>query len=149
MEYDMEYALCHPPHPAFDRICEIFMAAFRRNGADPNIGRKVPEMFRNAGLADVGTEARAPVYPPGHLRRAIRADLVRSMRAHVLELGLASEAELDELDTATRAHLADPRTLAMSGLLFLTWARKPGFPAALRLQRRERAGGLPPAWPGG
>jgi hypothetical protein len=104
----------------------IFTAAFRRNAADPQIGRKVPGMFRDAGLTDVRTEARAPVYPPGHLRRAVRADLVRSMRAHVLELGLASEAELDELDTAARAHLTDPRTLTMSGLLFLTWARKPG-----------------------
>ena len=35
MEFDMEYALCYPPHPAFTRISEIFTAAFRRNGADP------------------------------------------------------------------------------------------------------------------
>jgi ubiquinone/menaquinone biosynthesis C-methylase UbiE len=126
MEYDMEHALCYPPHPAFDRICEIFTAAFRRNGADPQIGRKVPEMFREAGLADVGTEARAPIYPPGHTRRTIRADLVRSMRPHVLELGVASEAELDGLDAAVRAHLTDPRTISVSGLLFMTWGRKPG-----------------------
>lgn len=129
MEYDVEYALCYPPHPAFDRICEIFTAAFLRTGADPQIGRKVPEMFRQAGLADIGVEARAPVYPAAHQRRMIRPDLVRSMRPHVLELALASEAELDELDAAARAHLADPGTLAMSGLLFLTWARKPGLPA--------------------
>jgi ubiquinone/menaquinone biosynthesis C-methylase UbiE len=125
MEYDMEHALCYPPHPAFDRICEIFTPAFRRNGADPWIGRKVPQMFREAGLTDVGVEAQAPVYPPGHSRRTIRADLVRSMRPHVLELGLASEAELDELDAAARAHLTDPGTFAISGLLFLTWGRKP------------------------
>jgi ubiquinone/menaquinone biosynthesis C-methylase UbiE len=126
MEYDLEYALCHPPHPAFDRICEIFTAAFRRNGADPQIGRKVPEMFREAGLVDIAVEARAPLYPAAHQRRMVRADLVSSMRPRVLEMGLASDAELDELDAAARAHLSDPRTLAMSGLLFLTWARKPG-----------------------
>jgi hypothetical protein len=43
----------------------------------------------------------------------------------VLEMGLASAAELDELDTAARAHLEDPRTVVISGLLFLTWGRKP------------------------
>lgn len=125
LEYDMEYALCYPPHPAFARICEIFTVAFRRNGADPWIGRRVPELFRDAGLVDVGVEVRAPVYPHGHPRRAARVDLVRSMRPHVLAMGLASEAELDELDAAARAHLNDPGTVAIPGLVFLAWSRKP------------------------
>jgi len=125
MEYDMEYALCYPPDPAFARICEIFTVAFRRNGADPWIGRRLPELFRDAGLADVGVEVRAPVYPHGHPRRTARADLVRSMRPHVLEMGLATEAELDELDAAARARLNDPRTVAVPGLVFLAWGRKP------------------------
>jgi SAM-dependent methyltransferase len=125
MEYDMEYALCYPPHPAFTRICEIFTVAFGRNSADPWIGRRIPELLREAGLADVEVEARAPVYPQGHSRRTLRVDLVRSMRPHVLELGLASEAELDELDAAARAHLSDPRTVAISGLIFLARGQKP------------------------
>ena len=40
-------------------------------------------------------------------------------------MGLATAAELDELDAAARAHLDDPDTVVMSGLLFLTWGRKP------------------------
>jgi ubiquinone/menaquinone biosynthesis C-methylase UbiE len=125
MEPDTEHARCHPPHPAFDRLCDIFTAAFRRNGADPWIGRRVPELFRQAGLDDVRFEARVQMYPPGHSRRTVRADLVRAMRPQVLDMGLASAAELDELDTAARAHLQDPHTIVISGLLFLTWARKP------------------------
>jgi hypothetical protein len=125
MEYDMQYALCYPPHPAFGRLCEIFTVAFARNGADPNIGRRVAGLFRKAGLTDIAVEARAPVYPPGHSRRTIRADLVRATRPHVLQMGLASEAELDELDAAARAHLTDPRTVTISALLFLIWSRKP------------------------
>ena len=125
MEPDTEHARCHPPHPAFDRLSDIFTAAFRRNGADPWIGRRVPELFRQAGLDDVQVEARVQMYPPGHSRRTVRADLVRAMRPQVLDMGLASAAELDELDTAARAHLQDPHTIVISGLLFLTWARKP------------------------
>jgi len=41
-------------------------------------------------------------------------------------MGLASAADLDELDAAVRPHLTDPHTVVMSGLLFLTWGRKPG-----------------------
>ena len=125
MEPDTEHALCYPPHPAFDRLRDIFTVAFRRNGADPWIGRRVPELFRRAGLRQVQVEARAQMYPPGNSRRTVRLDLVRAMRPQVLEMGLATAAELDELDAAARAHLDDPDTVWMSGLLFLTWGRKP------------------------
>jgi ubiquinone/menaquinone biosynthesis C-methylase UbiE len=124
-EPDTEHALCYPPHPAFDRISEIFRAAFTRHGADPAIGRRVPELFRQAGLTDVGVESRTQMYPPGNSRRTVRLDLVRGMRPQIVAMGLASERELDELDAAIRPHLEDPRTVAMSGLLFLVWGRKP------------------------
>jgi hypothetical protein len=65
------------------------------------------------------------VYPAGHSRRTIRADLVRAMRPHILQMGLATEAELDELDAAARAHLSDPPTVSISALMFLAWGRKP------------------------
>lgn len=125
IEPDTEHALCYPPHPAFDRICEIFPVAFSRNGADPALGRRVSELFRQAGLAHVGVESRTQLYPPGNSRRTIRLDLVRSMRPHIVRLGLADEKELDELDAELRPHLEDPRTVAVSGLLFLVWGRKP------------------------
>jgi pimeloyl-ACP methyl ester carboxylesterase len=40
-------------------------------------------------------------------------------------LNPASAAELDELDAAARAHLENPHTVVISGLLYLTWGRKP------------------------
>jgi len=125
LEADTEYALCHPPHPAFDRVCELFDDAFRRNGADPFIGRRLPELYREAGLEDIGVEARAPIHPAGNTRRTVRLDLVRSMRPTILERGLADEQELDELDRAVREHLADPNTLIMPALYFLAWGRRP------------------------
>jgi SAM-dependent methyltransferase len=124
-EPDTEHALCYPPHPAFDRICEIFPVVFGRHGADPAIGRRVPELFRDAGLADVKVESRTQMYPPGNSRRTVRLDLVRAMRPQIMEMGLASADELDELDAAARPHLEHPHTVVMSGLLFLVWGRKP------------------------
>jgi SAM-dependent methyltransferase len=77
-EPDTEHALCYPPDQAFDRIRQIFSVAFSRNGADPAIGRRVPELFRQAGLADVQVESRTQMYPPGNSRRTVRLDLVRA-----------------------------------------------------------------------
>lgn len=125
LEADMEIGICYPPHAAFDRLCELFQAAFSRDGANPQLGRALAELYRRAGLEDVAVEARAPVYPPGHSRHSIRADLVRAMRPKILAMGLADESELDEIDRAAREHFADPNTLVMSGLLFLAWGRKP------------------------
>ena len=65
------------------------------------------------------------MYPPGNSRRTVRLDLVQAMRPQVLAMGLATAAELDELDAAARAHLDHPHTVVMSGLLFLARGRKP------------------------
>lgn len=125
LEPDTEAAICYPPHPAFDRLCEIFAIAFSRNGADPHFGRRMAELYRQAGLTDVTVEVRAGVYPAGHSRRTIRADLVRSMRPQIIEMGLADQHELEELDTATRKHLENPDVLVMPALHFLAWGRAP------------------------
>jgi ubiquinone/menaquinone biosynthesis C-methylase UbiE len=125
MEPDIEATLCYPPLAAFDRITELNAVALARHGADPRVGRRVPELFRQAGLADVGLEARTQVYPPGVSRRTNRLDLVRAMWPQIVQMGLASHAELEELDAIVRPHLEDPRTVVMTGLLFLVWGRKP------------------------
>lgn len=82
----------------------------------------MPELFRQAGLTDIEVEATARVYPPGHSRRTICVDLMRAMRPFVLELGLASEAELEEPDATAPAHLDDPHTVMMPFMFFLVSA---------------------------
>jgi ubiquinone/menaquinone biosynthesis C-methylase UbiE len=125
LEPDVGISLCYPPLPAWDRMSEIFRSSYAMDGADPLIGRRVAELFRGAGLVDVGVEARAELYAMDNSRRTSRPDLVRSMRPKILERRLVSEQVLDEVDHAVRKHLGDPNTLVMPSLLFLTWGRKP------------------------
>jgi ubiquinone/menaquinone biosynthesis C-methylase UbiE len=128
LEPDGGESVCYPEHPAWDRLTQIFFSAQEVDGADTFIGRRLPELFRQAGLVDIGVEAKADIYPAGHSRRTIRADLVRSMRPKILAAGIASERELDEVDHAVREHLSDPDTLMMPHLLVLAWGRKPDGP---------------------
>jgi ubiquinone/menaquinone biosynthesis C-methylase UbiE len=125
-EPDCGHALCHPPLAAWDRITELFLASFGRSGADPLIGRRLTELYRNAGLVDIGVMVHAAVYPAGHSRRTVIPDLVRSLRPAIVGLGLAREEVVTELDQQVRRHLADPRTLMMPHLLVAAWGRKPG-----------------------
>jgi hypothetical protein len=99
LEPDGGESVCYPAHPAWDRLTQIFFSAQEVDGADTFIGRRLPELFRQAGLVDIGVEAKADIYPAGHSRRTIRADLVRSMRPKILAAGIASERELDEVAT--------------------------------------------------
>jgi ubiquinone/menaquinone biosynthesis C-methylase UbiE len=143
MEPDAEYSLCYPAHPAWTRLSEIFDTAFSRNGADPLIGRRLTELYREAGVEDIGVEARAGIYQAGDSRRTIRLDLVHSMHPMILRLGLADERELDQLDSKVREHLDDPRTLVMPHLSFLAWGRKPE--AGSKAAMNTRSGPTAPA----
>ncbi len=124
-EPDVGCSLCYPPSLAWDRMLDLFQASFVRTGADFRIGRRLTELFREAGLEDVRVTVHAGNYPAGHTRRTVIPDLVRGLRPAILALGLADQAELSELDTAVRQHLAEPRTLMMPHLMMSAWARKP------------------------
>lgn len=99
-----------PALPAWTRLHELFQTSFGRNGADLLIGRRLAELYREAGLRDVQVQARARAYPAGHTRRTVLADLVRSLRPMIVELGLADERELTEVDQAVRARRRRPMT---------------------------------------
>lgn len=117
--------LCYPSHPAVDRLTELFVAACRQEGADPHLGRRLPHLFRAAGLTGAGAGARTDVYPAGHPQRTVLLDLLQAMRPKLTARGLVSDGELDTLDAAARCHLADPDTLTMPVTYFLAWACKP------------------------
>jgi len=119
-------SLCYPPHPAVEQLAEVLTAAIRSDGADPHLGRRLPEMFRDAGLTDVRAEARTDVYEPGHPQRTVLLDLVRAMRLKIVTRGLATEGDLDALESAARSHLGNASTLHVPVIYFLAWARKPG-----------------------
>jgi SAM-dependent methyltransferase len=126
MDPDADTGVCYPGHPAWDRMDRIWTDTMRAYGMDPQTGRRLAGLLQQAGLTGVGVEARAPIYPPGHSRRSLRPDLLRSMHAQILAQGIADERELAEVDRVVRAHLDDPGTLVMPGLLFMAWGRKPG-----------------------
>jgi SAM-dependent methyltransferase len=131
-EPDCELAVCYPPLPAWDRLQELFLTCFARFGADPLIGRRVPELYRAAGLTDVQVTGYAGLYPAGHSRRTLLPDLVRSMHPAIVGQGLAGLPELAELDRTVRRHLADPETVTMTHVLVVVRGRKPSHATAIR-----------------
>ena len=122
-EPDIPLTICYPRLDAWERLAQLFRQSVNSDGADEAVGRRLPELFRNAGLVDVGVEATMQVYPHGHPRRAVRADLFRTLRGKIVAREMADEAELDDIDRKVRAHLDDPRTL-VAHTFFMAWGRK-------------------------
>ncbi|MBV9416805.1 MAG: methyltransferase domain-containing protein [Solirubrobacterales bacterium] len=129
MEPDHALRVCYPPHHALRRLSELLAMAYRHDGADGYVGRRLPHLLATAGLANIAVEAHAPVYPPGHPHRTLCPDLVRELRPRILRWGLIGERELDRLDHAARLHLDDPETLSVPVTYFAAWARKPAWAA--------------------
>jgi len=123
-EPDIPLTVCYPRLEAWERMSRLFGQSVARDGADEAIGRRLCELFWNAGLVDVGAEARMTVYPPGHSRRTVRAEIFRTLRDKIVRRGLADADELDEIDRAVRMHLADPHTL-IAHTSFIAWGCKP------------------------
>jgi hypothetical protein len=86
----------------------VLRDVYRHDGADIHIGRRMPGAFRAAGLAAVGVQVRADLFPVGHPQRTLLPDLARNLRRKPLDRGLFDEWQLDELDRAVREHLDDP-----------------------------------------
>jgi ubiquinone/menaquinone biosynthesis C-methylase UbiE len=124
MEPDIPLTVCYPRLEAWERMSQLFAQSYARDRADDAVGRRLSELFRNAGLVDIGTEAHMTVYPPGHSRRTVRPDLFRTLRSKIVARGMADDAELAEIDRAVRTHLADPHTL-IAHTSFTAWGRKP------------------------
>ena len=124
LEADAEFSILEPSDPAWERLAEIFKTTWRADGADFRIGRRLPGLFRRAGLDQVGVEVKADVVPAGHTRRTVRPDLVRAMWPKIVARGIATQAELEELDSHVRRRLAEPGTLTLSYFNFLAWGQK-------------------------
>jgi SAM-dependent methyltransferase len=127
-EPDLGARIYYPPDPALDRMAQLLQTVFQRDGADRRIGRRLPTLLREAGLVDIGVEARADIYPLGHSRRTILPDLVQSLRLTILTQGFLREAELDDLDHSVRANLDNPDVLVLPNFFFLAWGRRPSAP---------------------
>lgn len=64
LEPDVEISICYPPIPELARLFELFAGAFARNGADPNIGRRMAELDALDAAARPHFEHPEPVVMP-------------------------------------------------------------------------------------
>ena len=89
-------------------------------GAQPELGRQLPQLLRTLGLDNVGAEALTPLFPGGAARAEFWSLSWEQLRGPLIASGVESE----ELDRAT-SDLRDPEQWFCGPAMVAVWGRKP------------------------
>lgn len=115
----------YPGSPAWDRLKETILAAFRRGGGDLNAGQRMYGMLRRAGLESVRIRAAVIALQNNHPYMALPIQFATSLRQRILDGNLMTEAELDQVVAECQELVAHPNTMATSYIVNQVWGQKP------------------------
>jgi SAM-dependent methyltransferase len=124
-EVDWVCFLCEPPVAAWTALADLFVRYSEENGIDPYIGRKMPRLLREAGIADVAVNPSVRMIPPGGNSRSLLLDFTENLSNRLVDRGWVTDLELSELKAALGQHLAATDTVVVAPLVVQAWGRKP------------------------
>lgn len=105
-----------PEQELANRIRSGFRTLLAGRGADLSFGRKLPRMFREAGLEELSAEAYFPIVRPECA--TLEVATIEMVRDDLVRHGIVSEAEIDRhLDNVRRGilDLAQPPMISVRG----------------------------------
>lgn len=94
-----------PGQELANRIRQGFRALLSNRGADISFGRRLPRMFRNAGMTGLSAEAYFPVAMPECIPLEIAT--IEMIRSELLSNGIATEHEIEQHLENVRAGILD------------------------------------------
>jgi len=113
----------YPDSAAFRRYHELYCAAVRRNGADPDIGQRLPWLLKEAQFTDIGVSIAQPVGLEGEVK-LITPLTMENIAETVVNLGLTSRDEVATVVRELYEFAASPNTLAGTPRIVQAWGRK-------------------------
>lgn len=99
-----------------NKIRQGFRALLSKRGADISFGRKLPRMFRDAGMVDIAAEAYFPIALPDCAPLEIAT--IRMIRSDLLSSGIATTDEIEqhlENVQAGKLDLSQPPMISVRG----------------------------------
>ncbi len=120
---DIDHAaiFCYPACPALERYKALYDRVIRLKGGDPEIGPKVPDLLRQAGLHDLQLQVVQPAYMDGGAKH-IHQITLENIAAALVAAGLASSVEIESLAAELDAFARSPHTLIGAPRIFQVWA---------------------------
>jgi len=124
IDFDAVGCRCEPPLPIAQLAVEYYVAAFRRAGADPAIGMRLPSVLAAAGLKEVESFGIQDYIPSDNpMGTALLAGVVRTL-AIAEGADLPPELELETLEQRLVEAVQADRATVVPPTLVGAWGRK-------------------------
>ena len=120
---DFSGSFCYPDSAAYRRFGELARETVRRRGGNADIGPALPSLLRAAGIEEVAVSVAQPTGLRGDVKGLMLLTLERIWQS-VLEEGVASPAELEQIDADLRDFCDDPTTVMSVPRVIQAWGRK-------------------------
>jgi SAM-dependent methyltransferase len=119
-DIDFSGYFTYPPSPSFRRYHQLYTAAVRRRGGDPDIGPRLPMLLAAAGFESVQIHIAQPMGFQGEVK-LINPITMENIADVVLDEGLASQGEIDYI-VRQLYEIADmPNTIAGMPRVVQAW----------------------------
>jgi SAM-dependent methyltransferase len=119
-DIDFRGHFCDPDSAAFRAYVDLYSAAVRSRGCDPDIGGRLPNLLRRAGLVDRGMYVVQPAGFEGEVRLLAPITL-EAITDAVVGAGLATEAELHAIIDDLYAFVQEEDTVVSFPRIVQTW----------------------------
>jgi SAM-dependent methyltransferase len=119
-DVDFSGTFCYPPNITFQRHVDLVGQVMRYHGGDPMIGLRLTEMFREAGLTNVGVQIVQPVFQEGPGKHIAHISLERTTQA-LTAAGIASAEEVAATVAELAAFAERPDSIMSPPRIFQVW----------------------------
>jgi hypothetical protein len=122
---DMDHSgiFCYPACPALKQHVSLYNQIVRLKGGDPEIGPKLPALFREVGLPNLHLSHVQPAFIAGEAKR-IHQITLENIAPAVVTAGLATEAEINALFSELDNFAQDSQTIMSFPRIFQVWASR-------------------------
>ncbi len=123
-DIDFSGSFNYPESPAFQKFFDLYNTVVRHRGGDPNIGQRLPSILRDCGLQDMNVSVVQPTGMHGEVKQ-LNGLTMENIADAILEDGLATPGEIDEIVRQLYDYAADPKTLSGVPRVIQVWGRLP------------------------
>jgi ubiquinone/menaquinone biosynthesis C-methylase UbiE len=122
MIQDLDHApgswLCYPENKVVDKLRKVYVALIKKRGGDPQVGRKLYKLLIDESLS-TSVDCYSPCILMGQEPySSLGWQLAKSIKSQILDHGLQSEQEYNEMYEGLRRLAKDKRTFVTYSRLF-------------------------------
>jgi hypothetical protein len=119
---DMDHSgiFCYPPCPALRQHVSLYNQMVHLKGADPEIGPRLPALFRQVGLQDLHLSHVQPAFMEGEAKR-IHQITLENIAPAVIAAGLATERDINGLGSQLETFVQNSETIVSFPRIFQVW----------------------------